>query len=180
MGQCARAAQTPVSTITAAQAREPRRPRWGVRRSHPTPPRACGPCQPSGSHPKRASLTGRAGTVAARCQHRRSRRPCHPRAISSGHERYPADNHGHSEKTVGLGARALTCGGGGGRNCMACKGSGVQIPSAPPQVRGPIRPQPPPDRPPQAADWQQPPSSRPIRRPPERHTGGAGWRRLVV
>jgi len=35
-----------------------------------------------------------------------------------------------------------------------------------------------PDRPPQAADRQQPPLRRPIRRPPRRHTGGAGWRRL--
>src|SRR5512132_4341645 len=38
------------------------------------------------------------GAVAARSGHRRSRRPCHSHAISSGHERYPADSHGHSEK----------------------------------------------------------------------------------
>ena len=63
------------------------------------------------------------GAVAARCEHRRSRRPCHPRAISSGHERYPADSHGHFEEAVALGTRLLTWGGGGGRNCMACKGS---------------------------------------------------------
>ena len=50
----------------------------------------------------------------------------------STNERYPADNHGHSEKAGGLGAPPLTLSGGGGRNCMACKGSGVQIPSAPP------------------------------------------------
>src|SRR5215207_4094144 len=53
---------------------------------------------------------------------------CHKQrtpAVSSGQPR-------SLEKTVGLRARALTCGGGGGRNCMACKGSGVQIPSAPP------------------------------------------------
>jgi hypothetical protein len=37
------------------------------------------------------------GAIAATCEHHRSRRPCHPRAISSGHERYPADNHGHSQ-----------------------------------------------------------------------------------
>jgi hypothetical protein len=72
---------------------------------------------------------------------RRSRRPCHPRAISSGHERYPAVSHGQFEEAGGLGAPPLTWGGGGGRNCMACKGSGVQIPSAPPQVRGPFRPE---------------------------------------
>jgi hypothetical protein len=44
---------------------------------------------------------------------------------------------------------------GGGDPWMACKGSGVQIPSAPPQVRGPIRAQPPPYPRPWAADWQQ-------------------------
>jgi hypothetical protein len=55
-----------------------------------------------------------------------SRRPCHPRAISSGHERSPADNHGHSKEAIGLDARSLTWGEGNGRNCMACKGSGVQ------------------------------------------------------
>jgi hypothetical protein len=42
--------------------------------------------------------------VAARCEHRRSRRPCHPRAITSGNERYPAVNHGHFEEAVALGA----------------------------------------------------------------------------
>jgi hypothetical protein len=30
--------------------------------------------------------------------------PCHPRATSSGHERYPADSHGHSRTAVALGA----------------------------------------------------------------------------
>jgi hypothetical protein len=45
------------------------------------------------------------GAVAARCEPRRSRRPCHPRAIRSGHERYPTDSHGHFEEAVGLGAR---------------------------------------------------------------------------
>jgi hypothetical protein len=39
---------------------------------------------------------------------------------------------------------------------MACKGSGVQIPSAPPQVNGPLRRRPPANRPPQAANRQQP------------------------
>jgi hypothetical protein len=32
-------------------------------------------------------------------------------AISSGHQRYPADTHGHSKTTAGLGANCLTCGG---------------------------------------------------------------------
>jgi hypothetical protein len=43
--------------------------------------------------------------VAARRKHRRPRRPCHPRAISSGHQRYPADSHGHFERALMLGAR---------------------------------------------------------------------------
>jgi Diguanylate cyclase, GGDEF domain len=47
---------------------------------------------------------------------------------------------------------------------MACKGSGVQIPSAPPQVKGPNRPRSSPDHPPGAADGQQAPLRRPIRR----------------
>ena len=38
---------------------------------------------------------------------------------------------------------------------MACKGSGVQIPSAPPQVRGPRRRRPPANRPHRAANRQQ-------------------------
>jgi hypothetical protein len=76
------------------------------------------------------------GAIAARWKPRRSCRPCHPRAISGGHQRYPADNHGHSQKTSGQGAPPLTWGRGEGRNCMACKGSGVQIPSAPPPHRG--------------------------------------------
>ena len=29
---------------------------------------------------------------------------CHPRAISSGRQRYPADSHGQSKEAVGLGA----------------------------------------------------------------------------
>jgi hypothetical protein len=39
-----------------------------------------------------------------RANRRRSRPPCHLRAISSGHERYAADTHGHSDRTAGLGA----------------------------------------------------------------------------
>jgi hypothetical protein len=31
--------------------------------------------------------------------------PCHPHAISSGHQRYAAGNHGHSVRAVGLDAR---------------------------------------------------------------------------
>ena len=75
---------------------------------------------------------GQLGAVAARCEHRRSRRPCHPRAISSGHERYPAVNHGHSEARAELGRASLTWGGGGGRTCMACKRSPAWIDPAVP------------------------------------------------
>jgi len=39
-------------------------------------------------------------TVTFRCEPRRSPRPCHLRAISSGHERYAAVNHGHSRRPL--------------------------------------------------------------------------------
>jgi hypothetical protein len=41
--------------------------------------------------------------VATRSEHRRSCWPCHSCAISSGHERYLADSHGHFERAVMLG-----------------------------------------------------------------------------
>jgi hypothetical protein len=44
---------------------------------------------------------------------------------------------------------------GGGDPSMACKRSGVQIPSAPPQVNAPVRLEAPPNPPPRAADRQQ-------------------------
>ena len=56
-----------------------------------------GACQHFGGQRGRASPLGQLGAVAARWKHRRSRRPCHPRAISSGHERYVAVTHGHSK-----------------------------------------------------------------------------------
>jgi hypothetical protein len=43
---------------------------------------------------------------------RRSRRPCHSRATSSGHQRYPADNHGYSERAIGPERTALSWGWG--------------------------------------------------------------------
>jgi hypothetical protein len=46
------------------------------------------------------------GAIAATSERRRSRAPCHPRAISSGHQRYPADSHGHSEIAAERAARA--------------------------------------------------------------------------
>jgi hypothetical protein len=50
-------------------------------------------------------------------------------------QRSPTVSSGQSRSLRGgrwAGRTSLTWGGGGGRNCMACKGSGVQIPSAPP------------------------------------------------
>jgi hypothetical protein len=54
-----------------------------------------------------------------RANDRRSRRPCHPRATSSGHELYPAVSHGHSQATVELGTGPLTWTAGTARHCMA-------------------------------------------------------------
>jgi hypothetical protein len=83
-------------------------------------------------HRGRASPRDELGAVAATCG-RSSFSPvmppaCHKqrsRAVSSGQSR-PVNS------VVGLANLSLTWGGGAGRNCMACKGSGVQIPSAPP------------------------------------------------
>jgi hypothetical protein len=81
--------------------------RRGVRVSPPMPPRALRAFAHEAVVTKGwASPSSRAGAVAARVERHRSRRPCHPRAISSGHQRYPADTHGHSEEAVGLGARS--------------------------------------------------------------------------
>jgi hypothetical protein len=57
-------------------------------------------------HRGRASPTERVGSPSPpRANDRRSRRPCHPPAISSGHERYPAVSHGHFRRAVPLGTR---------------------------------------------------------------------------
>jgi hypothetical protein len=45
------------------------------------------------------------GAVAVGCEYRSSRRPCHPRAISNGRERYPAVSHGNYKEAVELRAR---------------------------------------------------------------------------
>jgi hypothetical protein len=66
---------------------------------HPLPP-AFGSWPRSSRHRGRASPSGELGAIAARCKPRSSHRPCHPRAISSGHERSPAVTHGQSERTV--------------------------------------------------------------------------------
>jgi len=69
-------------------------------------------------------------------------------AATHGQHRYPADSQRCSSTPV-IGRD------GAAGPYMACKGSGVQIPSAPPQVRGPLRRRPPPDRSPRAANRQQ-------------------------
>jgi SAM-dependent methyltransferase len=64
----------------------------------------------------------RAGATAVRCEHRRPRRPCHSPAISSGHQRIQRTLTVTPRRPV-AGRAPLTWGGGGSRNCMACKGS---------------------------------------------------------
>jgi hypothetical protein len=88
-------------------------------------------------------------------------------------QRTAADNPGQlrTPRPVGSPARTpLTSTRPGTIPSMACKGSGVQIPSAPPQVRGPLRPRPPANPGARAADTQQPPvrgqSARPAQRSP--------------
>ena len=76
-----------------------------------------------------------------------------------GHEL--ADSRGQQRYRAGSRDLALTSGEGSeqrraqGIPSMACKGSGVQIPSAPPQVSGPLRRRPPANRGARAADRQQ-------------------------
>ena len=55
----------------------------------------------------RTGLTLRAGlgAVAASWEHRRSHLPCHPRATSTGHERYAAVSRGHFEEAGALDTR---------------------------------------------------------------------------
>jgi hypothetical protein len=83
-------------------------PRLGGPRGAGHPPAAA---SPSGLLPTRRARQGRAspcgpaGSFAARSEHRHSGRPCHPRAISSGHERYPADSHGQSDWADRVGIR---------------------------------------------------------------------------
>jgi hypothetical protein len=67
--------------------------------------------------------------VAPACHKERSRAVCSGQSRSTGGGR-------------STGRTSLTWDGGGGRNCMACKGSGVQIPSAAPRSEpssGPLR-----------------------------------------
>lgn len=62
--------------------------------------------QPERPWPLRtASPSRRVGAVAAGCEPRASLQPCHPRAISSGYERYVTVSHGHFDSAgrVGIG-----------------------------------------------------------------------------
>jgi hypothetical protein len=83
----------------------PPRPRL-QRRGHPSCRAAFAACLRGTGHRGRPSPSSRAGAVAARCERRCPRRPCHPRARSSGHQRYAAVSHGHSKEAVGQGAHA--------------------------------------------------------------------------
>jgi hypothetical protein len=74
------------------------------------------------------------------------------------HQRTLADNPGlpRNPRLADPPARTPSaCSHTGGMASMACKGSGVQIPSAPPQVNGHVRARPSPNRSPRAADRQQ-------------------------
>jgi hypothetical protein len=128
---------TNIRMARAAFTAGPRGRKAEIRGSHPS-------CrEPSGLLPMRqwspgTGLTPAAelGAVAARCEHRR---PCHPRATSSGHERYPADNLGHSKRSLsGLPAPDLGVRGGpklhgmqGGRSCRVGLASSTSLPAEP-------------------------------------------------
>jgi hypothetical protein len=66
--------------------------------SHPTLPRAGGPCQHSRRRRGRASPCGRVGAYVARPCERRPHQP----AIHSGPDQSRADNHGHSPSGLNL------------------------------------------------------------------------------
>jgi hypothetical protein len=72
-------------------------------------------------HRGRASPSTRAGNRYLQVRASSFSPAVRSRAVCSGQSR-------SLETTVALGSGSLTWGGGGGRNCMACKGSGVQIP----------------------------------------------------
>jgi hypothetical protein len=94
----------PVEEVTArvdaleGQEAEARRRHWSLLRVE------LGVDAEGGSPKTSLTLQASWGAVAARAKHRRSRRPCHPRATGSGHERYSADSHGHLKRSVCLDA----------------------------------------------------------------------------
>jgi hypothetical protein len=82
-----------------------------------------GSCPRGGTSPTTSLTSRQLEPSPSRADHRRTRRPCHPRAISGGHQRYVADSHGHSAWTVHQDRPLLTWRSGAARTCMACKGS---------------------------------------------------------
>jgi hypothetical protein len=66
----------------------------GFESPHPAAASPPGSAHEAVGHQGRASPSGRSGSHRRQVEHR-SCRPCHPRAISSGHQRYPPVNHGH-------------------------------------------------------------------------------------
>jgi hypothetical protein len=59
-------------------------------------------CLQGGGSPGRASPSGRPGSRRRQVRASSFSPPCHPRAISSGHQRYVAVSHGHSAEALGL------------------------------------------------------------------------------
>ncbi len=85
-----------------------------------TPP---GSCPPGGGYRGRASPSTRAGNRYLRVR-ASSFSPAVPPACHKQRSRAVCSGQSRSlETTVALGSGSLTWGGGGGRNCMACKGS---------------------------------------------------------
>jgi hypothetical protein len=72
-----------------------------VRTPHHLPRRPWRLTNEAGGHPGRPHPSRELVPPLPGTRRGRPHRPCHPRAISSGHERYPADNHGHSERPQG-------------------------------------------------------------------------------
>ena len=70
--------------------------------SHPTPAAGRRPLPTRQARSGHASPRGRAGAYTARPHKRRPRRPCHDRAIHSGLDRSPADNHGQRHSGLDL------------------------------------------------------------------------------
>jgi hypothetical protein len=73
---------------------------------HPAAASPSASCPRDGGHQGRASPSMSWKRSPLDAEHRRSRRPCHPRAISSGHQQYLAVNHGQSARFDQLGARS--------------------------------------------------------------------------
>jgi hypothetical protein len=99
---CAGTAPTPASTITAAQAREPRRPGGGSSRPTRLPRALRTLAHEAVVNRGRASPSGRGRANGATVCDGHPRWPCHKRAIHSGSGRYRADNHGQPRSDLDL------------------------------------------------------------------------------